>query len=54
MTLNSVLQHNRYIVQGSYIGCMFRLIDQSSSGLFRPEDDSSTSRNSCADVHYLI
>ena len=34
MVLNSVRQHNCFIIQGSYIGYMFRLIDQSSSGLF--------------------
>ena len=32
--LNNVSQHNCFITQGSYIGYMFRLIDQSSSGLF--------------------
>jgi len=32
--LNNVRQHNCFIIQGSYIGWMFRLIDQSSSGLF--------------------
>jgi len=31
---NDVRQHNCFIMQGSYIGYMFRLIDQSSSGLF--------------------
>ena len=34
MILNNVRQHNCFIIQGSYIGYMFRLIDQSSSGLF--------------------
>ena len=34
MILNNVLQHNCFIIQGSYIGYMFRLIDPSSSGLF--------------------
>jgi len=36
MILNDVRQHNCLIIQGSYIGYMFRLIDQSSSGLFKP------------------
>ena len=31
--LNNVRQHKCFIIQGSYIGYMFRLIDQSSSGL---------------------
>jgi len=34
MILNNISQHNCFIIQGSYIGYMFRLIDQSSSGLF--------------------
>ena len=34
MILNDVRQHNCFIIQGSYIGYMLRLIDQSSSGLF--------------------
>jgi hypothetical protein len=34
MILNNVRQHNYFIMQGNYIGFMFRLIDQSSSGLF--------------------
>ena len=34
MVLNTVHQHNCFIIQGSYIGYMFRVIDQSSSGLF--------------------
>ena len=35
MILNNVRQHNCFIIQGSYIIIyMFRLIDQSSSGLF--------------------
>jgi len=34
MILNNVHQHNCFIIQGSYIGYMFRLIDQSYSGLF--------------------
>ena len=34
MILNNVGHHNCFITQGSYIGYMFRLIDQSSSGLF--------------------
>ena len=34
MILNTVRQHNCFIIQGSYIGHMFRLIDRSSSGLF--------------------
>jgi hypothetical protein len=34
MILNNVRQHNCFVIQGSYIGYMFRLIDQSSSGLF--------------------
>ena len=34
MILNNVRQHNCFIVEGSYIGYMFRLTDQSSSGLF--------------------
>jgi len=34
MRLNTVHQHNCFIIQGSYIGYMFRLIEQSSSGLF--------------------
>ena len=34
MILNSVRQHNCFIIQGSYIGYMFRLTGQSSSGLF--------------------
>ena len=34
MILNNVFQHNCCIIQGSYIGYMFRLTDQSSSGLF--------------------
>ena len=34
IVLNSVRQHNCFIIQRSYIGYMFRLIDQSSSGLF--------------------
>ena len=33
MILNNVRKHNYFIMQGSYIGYMFRLIDQSSSGL---------------------
>ena len=33
MVLNNVRQHNCFIIQGSYIGYMFRLIDQSSSGI---------------------
>ena len=32
--LNNVRQHDCFIIQVSYIGYMFRLIDQSSSGLF--------------------
>ena len=34
MILNNVRQHSCFITQGSYIGYMFRLFDQSSSGLF--------------------
>jgi len=34
MILHNVRQHNCFIIQGSYIGYMFRLIDQSSSDLF--------------------
>ena len=34
MILNNVRQHNCLIIQGGYIGYMFRLIDQSYSGLF--------------------
>jgi len=34
MILNNVHQHNCCIIQGSYIGYMFRLITPSSSGLF--------------------
>jgi len=32
--LNNVRQHSCFIIKGSYIGYMFRHIDQSSSGLF--------------------
>ena len=32
--LSNVSQHNCFIVQRSYIDYMFRLMDQSSSGLF--------------------
>jgi len=32
--LNNVRQHNCFITQGSYIGYMFWLTDQSFSGLF--------------------
>ena len=31
---NNIRQQNCFITQGSYIGYMFRLIDQSFSGLF--------------------
>ena len=34
MILNNVREHNCFVIQGSYIGYMFWLIDQSSSGLF--------------------
>jgi hypothetical protein len=34
MILNKVSQHNSFIIQGSYIGYMFRLTEQSSSVLF--------------------
>ena len=34
MILNNVRQHSCFIMQGSYIGYMFRLINQPSSGLF--------------------
>jgi len=34
MVLNNVRQHDCFIIQGSYIGYMFRLIHQSSSDLF--------------------
>ena len=34
MILNNVRQHNCFIIQGSYVGYMFRLTYQSSSGLF--------------------
>jgi len=34
MISNNVREHNCFIVQGGYTGYMFRLIDQSSSGLF--------------------
>ena len=34
MIVNSVRQHNCIVIYGSYIGYIFRLNDQSSSGLF--------------------
>jgi len=34
MILNNVPQDNCFIIQGSCIGYMFRLMEQSSSGLF--------------------
>jgi len=34
MILNNVREHNCFIIQGSYICYVFRLIDQSFSGLF--------------------
>ena len=34
MILNTVCQHNCFSIQGSYTGYVFRLIDQSSSGIF--------------------
>jgi len=34
LVLNNVRQYNCFIIQGSYIGYMFRFINQSSSGLF--------------------
>ena len=34
MILSNVHQRNCFSIQGSYIGYMFRLIDQSSSGVF--------------------
>jgi len=33
MILSNVRQHSCFIIQGSYVGYMFRLINQSSSGL---------------------
>ena len=39
MILNNVCPHNCFIMQGSYMGYMFRLIDQSSSGPFSKLSD---------------
>jgi len=34
MILNKVRQHSCFIIQGSYIGYMFRLIDQSQGAVY--------------------
>ena len=55
MILNNVRQHNCFIIQGSYIGYMFRLIDQSSSSLFAGEVTSYcyTLRSQCVYINKI-
>ena len=57
MILNNVRQHSCFVIQGSYIGCMFRLIDQPSSGLLsRLSDKVLCTRwdpSVCTSVKYI-